>query len=205
MNNKLFHMAVFAAGVAVGSVVTWKVLKTKCEERIQEEIDSVKEAFSRQSRVLSEEAENTEKDDDSQEPATSPSAKPSLADYAKMLSEEGYTDYTEIDTKQKGGSTMPAPAKPYVIPPDEYGDEADYDMVELRYFEAGILTDSWCNIIDDESAEEMIGLESLKHFGEYEEDSVHVRNDLQKTDYEILAAPGRYADIDLSDPDSVDE
>ena len=43
---------VFAAGAAIGSVITWKVLKDKYEKLAQEEIDSVKEAFSRREKKL---------------------------------------------------------------------------------------------------------------------------------------------------------
>ena len=37
-----------------------------------------------------------------------------------------------------------------------------------------------------------IGLESLKHFGEYGDDSVYVRNDELKADYEILLDDEKY-------------
>ena len=44
--NLLNNVLIFAAGVGIGSVVTWKIVKTKYDQIIQEEIDSVKEAFS---------------------------------------------------------------------------------------------------------------------------------------------------------------
>lgn len=207
MNNKLFHVVVFTAGAAVGSVVTWKLVKTKYERIAQEEIDSVKEAFARMDRdcdyAEEEDVENDVTPDRVISHATTPSTKPSLAEYAKRLNSEGYTDYSATNIEQKGGSAMPD--EHHIIPPDEYGDEADYSLVELRYYPDGILTDSWGNVISDDEAEDMIGLDSLNHFGEYEEDSVHVRNDRLKVDYEILAELRNYSDIDHSDPMSVDD
>ena len=41
--NKIF---IFTLGAAVGSVVTWKLVKDKYARIAQEEIDSVKEVFS---------------------------------------------------------------------------------------------------------------------------------------------------------------
>ena len=41
----------------------------------------------------------------------------------------------------------------------------------------------------------MVGFESLGSFGEYEDDCVHVRNDAQKTDYEILRALRNYSEV----------
>ena len=46
MNTKIVGALAFLAGAAVGSVVTWKVVKTKYDQIIQEEINSVKAVFS---------------------------------------------------------------------------------------------------------------------------------------------------------------
>ena len=43
-----------------------------------------------------------------------------------------------------------------------------------------------------EDVDSIIGLESLKHFGEYGDDSVYVRNDELKADYEILLDDEKY-------------
>lgn len=74
--------------------------------------------------------------------------------------------------------------KPYVIPPEEYGEIYEYDTRNLTYYDNGVLTDEDDNVIDD--VENLIGEDALNHFGDYEEDSVHVRNDRLKVDYEIL-------------------
>lgn len=201
MNNKFVNVATFVIGAAVGSFVTWKYVTTKYEQRIQAEIDSVKEAFAAQTRpeIADEiDAEDEDEADPSEPPAPTPmrpSEKPSLSEYAKILNETGYTG-------EKGGSVV-QPIKPYVIPPEEFGDEHDYTLVELRYFADKVLTDSWYNVIEDDEADDMIGLESLNEFGRYEEDSVHVRNDLKKTDYEVLLDIRKYSDIDLDDPDGI--
>ena len=42
---------------------------------------------------------------------------------------------------------------------------------------------------------ETIGKDSLTHFGEYEDDSVFVRNDRLKADYEILMDQRTYAEV----------
>ena len=78
---------------------------------------------------------------------------------------------------------------PYVISPDEY-DENDYETETLYYYPDGVLTDTYDNVIVD--IEETVGKKSLTCFGEYEEDSVFVRNDDLETDYEILLQPDNY-------------
>ena len=47
MKTALSNFIIFATGAVIGSVVTWKIIKTKYEQIAQEEIDSVKEVFSK--------------------------------------------------------------------------------------------------------------------------------------------------------------
>lgn len=49
--------------------------------------------------------------------------------------------------------------------------------------------------MDDDEIEETVGKGSLTHFGEYEPDSVFVRNDRLKVDYEILMDQRTYAQV----------
>ena len=81
---------------------------------------------------------------------------------------------------------------PYVISPDEFSENEDYETESLTYYSDGILADDRDNIIDIDM---VVGRESLNHFGEYEDDSVFVRNEELKTDYEILLDTRRYSDI----------
>jgi predicted DNA-binding protein (UPF0251 family) len=83
---------------------------------------------------------------------------------------------------------------PYVIPPEDFGTNAGYEEISLTYYADGVVADDDDNAMSDEDIEETIGHESLKHFGEYEDDSVFVRNDDMRTDYEILQDERRYKD-----------
>ena len=70
----------------------------------------------------------------------------------------------------------------YVIPPAECG-ECDYEVIELTYYADGVLADGR-DIIDD--PEDLVGPKALSSFGEYEEDTVYVRNDARRCDYCII-------------------
>ena len=82
--------------------------------------------------------------------------------------------------------------RPYVITPDEY-DCSEYEPTTLNYYADGVLTDIYDNKIDN--IDDMVGLESLEHFGEYEKDTVYVRDDDKKVDYEILRNSEEYYDL----------
>lgn len=67
-----------------------------------------------------------------------------------------------------------------------------YTQISLTYFDDGILSDENGVIIDE--PEDIVG-DALNHFGEYEEDSVFVRSDPKRCDYEILRDLRSYAEF----------
>lgn len=82
--------------------------------------------------------------------------------------------------------------EPYVISPEEFGEMNDYEKISLTYYANGILADENDEVIDD--IEETVG-DALEHFGEYEDDSVFVRNEENMCDYEILFDQRNFSEI----------
>lgn len=80
--------------------------------------------------------------------------------------------------------------EPYVISPDEFGMMDDYIEMTLLYYEDGTLTTDDKEVITD--IRHKIGRKALTSFGKYEDDSVFVRNDKIRCDYEILKVLGDY-------------
>ena len=115
---------------------------------------------------------------------------PGVDDYKSMLVEQGYVSKDNI-TEIKGGVERVS-GKPYVIRPEEFGEE-DYETVSLTYYEDGVLTDEYDEPVED--IDDTVGADFFTHFGEYEDDSVFVRNDEQEIDYEILKDTRKYSDV----------
>lgn len=179
----------FVLGATVGSVVTWGIVKKKYEQIAQEEFKSMEEYYSKRQKETAD-TEATD-DDESNEPDESQVTVEDVYDeYASKLTDEGYTSYSTINEAKGGKKSMND--KPYVISPDEFGEKEDYDTVSLAYYADGVLADENNDPIHD--VDEIVGRESLNTFGEYEPDSVYVRNDLMMTDYEILLDERRYID-----------
>lgn len=206
--NKIAGVVIFVAGAAIGSVATWHYVKKKYEQITREEIESVKNVFAKNAGNSSDIVTDIS---ESQEKAVMAREKPSIADYTKKLSSSGYTNYsnsTMIDDDQEEKSDDPGPepgkyfgdseATPYVIPPEQFGEEDDYDCVSLTYYADHILADDNDQLLED--VEDTVGFESLTHFGEYEDDSVYVRNDRLKIDYEILRDEQKYSDVIKTKP-----
>lgn len=164
---------IFVTGVAVGATATWWYLKGKYEAIAEAEIESVKAAYSAKERKPDQEKDAL--------PSGVTDEKSDLMTFAKRIQEEGYTQYDRTVSKQQKKSV--ASDAPYIITPEEFGEIAEYTQVTLHYFADGVLADDNDEPVDD--IEEIIG-DALEHMGEYEDDSIHVRNDTKRCDYEIL-------------------
>lgn len=186
-NRSLFSLG-FIIGAASGATVAWYLLKDKYETLAQEEIDSVKEVFARREQEMKDE---TVKRNVAEGIKDSDRTKPDLKEYAEQLKKNGYTRYSDLSADDEGVSDKQT--KPYVIPPEQFGDDENYDQISLTYYADGVLADENDEVIDD--VEETVGIESLNHFGEYENDSVFVRNDTRKCDYEILLDQRTYSEV----------
>lgn len=193
----------FVLGAAAGSAATWYAVKKKYEQIAQEEINSVKEKFSYKKAELdtavSEETDekcpNTVRDSADKEETIS------VADYARKLAKEGYTNYSNAEDIPEEQSPLerlpdvnPDPQdKPYVISPDIFGEFEDYGNISLTYYADEVLCDENDEPLED--IEGAVGADFFEHFGEYEDDSVHIRNDRLKCDYEILRSIRTYEEV----------
>lgn len=199
MNTKLGYFLATVVGAAVGSVATWAVLKPYCEKLTQKAIDEVKETYSRP-KVEPYVGDNQ----GTNEPAPAPEKlerKKQTAEYEETLVRSGYTNYSDISSK-KEADPEPVIDAPYVITPAEFGGVDGYDIQTLKYYEADdTLTDDDDNVVD----EDLVGSGALSAFGQYEDDTVYVRNERLKRDYEILREYGRYTDVLREKPYLLDE
>ena len=176
----------FIMGAVIGAAVTWRIAAVRYERIVKEELDDLYDTLENNSDKNTEDT----KEDVSVKTTEFINEKPSLQEYAKILKKN-----SDIYDDQDEEEEDPMEGRPYVISPDEYGNEDDYDCESLTYYSDGVLTDDWDNPIED--IESFVGVESLNHFGENEgdEDTVYVRNDDHKRDYEILRDPRKFSEV----------
>lgn len=169
--STLSKILIFTTGAAIGSFVSWILTKDYYEKIANDEIAEVKAHFAEMTAMKREVEHHQEISEEVKESPVS-----AWRDYK--------ADISELSALASKYATETV--KPYVITPDEFGDKYDEGYAEetLTYYADGVLTDDMDVVIDD--VDGMVGLDSLNHFGEYEKDAVHVRNEKHKTDYEIL-------------------
>ena len=186
MNRKLSNVLLFTAGVAVGSLVTWRYFKSKYEV-VEDEIEK---------KIEEPEGESEEESPEVLESKTS-YKKPPLKEYVKMVESNGYAPKTHVEEVEEeianGEWDDKDVYEPYIIRPEEYGELHAYETLSLNYYADGVLTDELDNPIED--VESLVPADFADHFGEYDDNVVHVRNDNLECDYEILRDLRKFTDV----------
>ena len=210
--NALINIATFAIGAAVGSVATWKLLKTKYENVAQEEIDSVKEAFAEEAKTNREPVEDEVKVAKAQTKAyneiiknvgysVSSGYSEGIKDLNNEVSEKIKAIVDECDEivnlgkeamVNTGGKETMVKDGPYIIPPSDFGEDDEYEVITLVCYADGVITESDNGEIVDDVEGAIGDCDVRAHFGEYEDDSVFIRNEERKVDYEILRDTDNY-------------
>ena len=180
MNSGLKDILVFATGVLAGSYLTWKLVNRKYTlyEECTDEFVSKEDEY-----TVEEIQDDKERDiNDNKQNSTIEEHVHGRNTYYDIIENNNYNVERSVGMN-----------KPFVIPPYEFGEDEDYECVSLTYYADGVLTDEDDSII--ENVEDIVGKESLNHFGEYEEDSVFVKNVDRKTYYEILKDLCTYSEV----------
>lgn len=195
----------FGAGAAIGSFVTWKAMNEAYKQIADQEIESMREYYNEKykknckplaidHKILTAEEYAAIEDNDyvplTDEDCIVVEDPTMLKEFEEKVDDLGYKNYSNTIKPNKEVEDV---SSPYVISPDDFAEYKDYKTVSLVYFSDGVLADNNYDRIDD--VDDLIGYDSLDHFGEYEDDSVHVRNDRLKTDYEVLLDTRKYQEI----------
>lgn len=168
MNGKTF--LAFLAGAAIGAAGAWYYFNKKYYGPVDEPED---EDYDTPDKTPDEsKPEYGDKEDETDEAAR--------IEYNKVAAQ-----YTE-ETEKKG---------PYVISRDEFNDGSMRTHCTYSYFEDGIFTDEYNDIVED--VEEALGMtvaDVAAYFEEDEDDLLYVRNESRYCDYEILREGITYKD-----------
>ena len=145
-------------GGLIGSLITYFAVKKKFEKKADKEIEEVRETYS---QLTKQETKATE------EPVK-------VVESVKHV-----TPNVSIEH-----ALFVDPEEPHAIPMELYISDDDYDKETLIYYEEDeVLTDQFDHVLD---VNDVIGRDSLDHFGEEDEDILYVRNKRVMTDYEVI-------------------
>lgn len=194
--NKATAFVAFVIGAAAGSAVTWYGLKTKYQQYAEEEVNELREYYS--SKLANAEDEHLEVANDIDEEPSPTEIKSNRIEMTKIAERQNYSGY--FKTEAEGISEDPniLEPRPVVVSPEELEDEPDYEWRDITVYADDVVCDDNDDKLDD--VENIIGADSLNHFGEYTEHVIYVRNDRLKCYFEISKDARTYEEVLESAP-----
>lgn len=204
MNGK--NIVLLTTGLLIGSVggffAGYYLSKNKYLNIAEKEIASVKKVyekhFNKSEEAISAEPVKANVPNKSIPAPLVDPEKDKYQNYAGMYGKEssdpkGVPSRTSIDTPKIPKKTKPK--SPHVITPEEFRD-SEFEAETLIWYSDKILSDSDGRIIHNPN--EIIGPEALSTFGRYMDDTVYVRDEDKKLDYEIIWDARKYSSVHRS-------
>lgn len=186
-------LLIFAAGLVVGAVAGAVIVKNKVLADAKAEVEEVREYYrSARGKVN---RENVEEIEEVKEVEKKEYELKDIQIKDEPKTEKEHTNYSQITKMYMSKDEYQTPMydDPFVIDPSEFGENPEYDTETLTYFADGVLVDDVDDVIEEPDI--VVGLENLKVFEEFGATSVYVRNDIYKTDYEIIRDDWNYSDL----------
>ena len=163
------------AGAGLGGFVANKILQQNYEQKLDEEITSVRNALLKDIKERHDKKE-TEK-------ADKQAATDAMKKYGAEKAEEVLSKTSTPDEK-----------KPYPVPPDIVeAEDNPYRIVPLKMYSDGAIYTKEDVRLSASELNQLIGENTLQQFGD-EDDRICIRNERLGVDYEILKLPYTYSD-----------
>ena len=180
---------IFAAGLAIGAVAGACVIKNKVLADAKEEIEEVREYY----RSKAVEATNEVVEEVKEVEEEVKEVKEVVQEIKNGSDKRTYVNYNKLASTYKPQEEPTRFDDPFIIDPSEFGEDPEYDTMTLTYFADGVLVDDVDEVIEEPDI--VVGLENLKVFEEFGASSIYVRNDIYKTDYEVIRDDWNHSDL----------
>ena len=161
--SRMRNLFCFCLGTAVGVCCAWQFLQKRYASLAEKEIASVKESYAKYHQKMEGGTKTMETSNEKKNR------------YTEQVKKEGYVDYSQTVPESEEKDI-------YIIESEEFGEMEDYAQVSLFYFTDGILADEYGETVED--ILEAIDDKTFEIL--HMEESVFLRNDTKRCDYEIL-------------------
>lgn len=179
------EVAIFAVGFVAGGLVVNKLVEKKYEDISNQEIESVKAVYHKKleeaEKPQEEAPDNNDIPDEAAEKEQTRKGTSAMRTYSDIIKSSNYSSPVTNETDL-----------PYVITSEAYMEPNGYDKLACNYYNNDVLTDENDEPIE---IEEIMGShDMLDRMGEYETDTLYIRNDKTEADYEITQIDGAYVE-----------
>ena len=188
MNKKDFAIGTLIGGLIAGGT-TFAALKEYFSEANKAKEEEIRSHYISEIDKLREELVVLRKAVSEEIPKEAEEVSEKNEDELSREQQEAYEtarqNYSAISEEKKPKKEKKAPNRPYCITPEQYQIESQYAKVTLDWWnENGVFTNLEGEVEDEAGVWTDIE-NTISRVGDYEEDTLYVRNDMLQTDYEI--------------------
>lgn len=197
------YILAFAVGCLTGGVVTYKLATDKAEERADLELAEMERYFNDK---LDKALKKQVKVDASVEKKAAASHNKPMPSEIKKKAEEAAVNYTAYSDGAEPEDPVVHSVEPVILQEEgEFGEIEDYNRIFLKYYADNVLAvDRTRRVLSRQETIDAVGLDAIEELDKLTADGqpkdlVWVRNDPQKTYYEIERSYEEYSDFGWED------
>lgn len=182
--NKLYLLLSGGVGALVGAGVTYFAIKQRFDTKLDEMVESVKNAYG---KSINEETEDTDEEYTQNESIV-------IKDGIAEADENGeYKAKIKVYSSDSIAETS-IDDGPVSVSREEFDalEGEGYDISCYVYYQDDVLTDEMDNIVSPDDIIKLVGADFNIHIGDYEDDIVLIRNDKLKMGFEVSEDPRYY-------------
>lgn len=186
------NLFIFSAGISIGGLISYVITKDKYETIMNKEIEEIRKYYK-------DKYENI-KEDDEEKIKEKGDYREIVREYVSnhVIEEEDYdcddeedNHYTIMESRDLTNGVDFDESKK--IESWEFGEQPLYETETIILYSDGVATNDLGDVIDN--LEEIMGVDQYREFKESSDESIFIRNDLLRMDYEIVKDDWRYEDL----------
>ena len=186
------NLFIFSAGISIGGLISYVITKDKYETIMNKEIEEIRKYYKdKYENIKEDDEEKIKEKGDYREIVREYVSKHVIEEEDCNCDDEEDNHYTIMESRDLTNGVDFDESKK--IESWEFGEQPLYETETIILYSDGVATNDLGDVIDN--LEEIMGVDQYREFKESSDESIFIRNDLLRMDYEIVKDDWRYEDL----------
>ena len=185
------NLFIFSAGISIGGLISYIITKDKYETIMNKEIEEIRKYYKDKYENIKEDDEEKIKEKGDYREIVREYVSNHVIEEDCNCDDEEDNHYTIMESRDLTNGVDFDESKK--IESWEFGEQPLYETETIILYSDGVATNDLGDVIDN--LEEIMGVDQYREFKESSDESIFIRNDLLRMDYEIVKDDWRYEDL----------
>ena len=186
------NLFIFSAGISIGGLMSYVITKDKYETIMNKEIEEIRKYYKdKYENIKEDDEEKIKEKGDYREIVREYVSNHVIEEEDCDCDDEEDNHYTIMESRDLTNGVDFDESKK--IESWEFGEQPLYETETIILYSDGVATNDLGDVIDN--LEEIMGVDQYREFKESSDESIFIRNDLLRMDYEIVKDDWRYEDL----------